>query len=174
MIFFILGAKINIPVIEIPIFYCYAVYCVLLCPTLFFCILHLLLKRTIMSVLKEFTLEYGFKTSPKLLYTAISSPEGLSRWFADIVEADDDIYSFKWEGSEQKARLVSSKENEFVQFMWLDNADRDECIQMRIQNEPVSSELALIITDYAEETDLDFSKRIWDAQVKKLQRLLNI
>ncbi len=126
-----------------------------------------------MSGLTKFTLEYGFRTTPRLLYTAISTPEGLSRWFADIVESDGDVFCFKWEGSEQRARLVSSRDNEFVQFMWLDDADRDECMEMRIQNEPVSSELALIVTDHAEDSDIDFSRRIWDAQIKKLQRLFN-
>lgn len=129
-----------------------------------------------MSVLKKFTIEYGFKTTPKLLYTAISTPEGLSRWFADMVISEEDIFLFKWEGSEQKARLVGFKENEFVQFQWLnefDEAEKEECMEMRIHNEPVSSELALIITDHAEDGDLDFSQRIWDAQVKKLQRMFN-
>lgn len=126
-----------------------------------------------MSILKKFTLEYGFKTTPKLLYTAISTPEGLSRWFADMVNTEEDIYEFKWEGSEQTAQLVKFKENEFVQFLWLDDSEEEHYFEMQIQNEPVSSELALIITDYAEEADLDFSQRLWDAQVKKLQRLFN-
>ncbi len=129
-----------------------------------------------MGVLKKFTLEYGFRTTPKLLYTAISTPEGLSRWFADRVMTEEDVFLFQWEGSEQKARLVSFKENEYVQFLWLDElteAEKDPCMEMRIHNEPVSSELALIITDHAEDLDLDLSQRIWDAQVKKLQRLFN-
>ncbi len=130
-----------------------------------------------MSVLKKFTLEYGFKTTPKLLYTAISTPEGLSRWFADMVLTEEDVFLFKWEGSEQKARLVGFKENEYVQFMWLDElteAEKEPYVEMRIRNEPVSSELALLITDHAEDADLDFNQRIWDAQVKKLQRLFNV
>ncbi|TVR38051.1 MAG: hypothetical protein EA394_11175 [Bacteroidia bacterium] len=127
-----------------------------------------------MSAYKKFTLEYGFKTTPRLLYTAISTPEGLSRWFADMVMTEeDDIFTFKWEDSEQKARLTRFKENEFVQFTWLDDERGERFIEMHIQNEPVSSEVALIITDHSEDIDLDFSQRIWDAQVKKLQRLFN-
>ncbi len=129
-----------------------------------------------MSVLRKYTLEYGFATTPKLLYTAISTPEGLSRWFADMVVTEDDVFCFKWEGSEQKARLIDCKENEFVHFQWIDEFGQDDdtpFIEMRIHNEPVSSELALIITDYAEDSDLDFNKRLWDSQVRKLQRLFN-
>ncbi len=126
-----------------------------------------------MSALKQFQLEYGLQTTPKLLYTAISTPEGLSRWFADMVLIEDDVFHFKWEGSEQKARLVKSRENECVHFQWLDNPNRDQCLEMHITNEPVSREVALVIIDHAEESDLDFSQRLWDAQVKKLQRLFN-
>ncbi len=126
-----------------------------------------------MSVLKKIQLEYGFKTTPRLLYTAISTPEGLSRWFADLVLIEDDVFHFKWEGSAQKARMVKNKENEYVHFQWLDDPDREECLEMQIISEPVSAELALVITDYAEESDMDFTERVWDAQVKKLQRLFN-
>ncbi len=126
-----------------------------------------------MSVLKKIKLEYGFKTTPKLLYTAISTPEGLSRWFADMVLIEDDVFHFKWEGSSQKARMVKCKENEFVHFLWLDDPDREECLEMEILNEPVSSEVALVVTDYAEESDFDFTERLWDAQLKKLQRLFS-
>ncbi len=126
-----------------------------------------------MSVLKKFTMEYGLKTTPRLLYTAISTPEGLARWFADVVDTMEDVFLFKWEGSEQRARLVKYKENEFVQFLWLDSAQDDHLLEMRIHNEPVSSELALIITDYAEAADIDFNQRLWDAQVKKLQRMFS-
>lgn len=126
-----------------------------------------------MSVLKKIQLEYGFKTTPKLLYTAISTPEGLSRWFADLVLIEDDVFHFKWEGSSQKARMVKSKENEYVHFQWLDDPDREECLEMQILNEPVSSEVALVVTDYAEESDHDFTERLWDAQLKKLQRLFS-
>ncbi len=126
-----------------------------------------------MSVLKKFTMEYGFKTTPRLLYTAIATPEGLSRWFADVVDIEDDVFHFKWEGSEQKARLVDYKENEFIRLLWLDDPDQEHFLQMEIVNDPLSSSVALVVTDHAEDVDLDFSQRVWDAQVKKLQRIFN-
>ena len=126
-----------------------------------------------MSVLKKFTMEYGFKTTPRLLYTAIATPEGLSRWFADLVDIEDDVFHFKWEGSEQKARLVDYKENEFIRLLWLDDPDQEHFLQMEIVNDPLSSSVALVVTDHAEDVDLDFSQRVWDAQVKKLQRIFN-
>ncbi len=126
-----------------------------------------------MDGLLKYTLEYNLKTSPRLLYTLISTPEGLSRWFADEVLFDGDIFRFKWEGSEQTARLVKQKENEYVEFLWLDDFHKDHTLEMRISFEPVSSELALIITDYAEPDDLEFSELLWNTQVKQLQRIFS-
>jgi uncharacterized protein YndB with AHSA1/START domain len=126
-----------------------------------------------MGALKKIQLEYGLKTTPKLLYTAISTPEGLSRWFADMVLVEDDVFHFIWEGSDQKARMLKCRDNECVYLHWLDDPVREEYLEMHITNEPVSSEVALVIIDYAEEQDMDFTQRLWDAQVKKLQRLFN-
>jgi uncharacterized protein YndB with AHSA1/START domain len=74
-----------------------------------------------MTPLTKFTLEFHIKVSPRLLYTLISTSEGLARWFADKVNVNDDIYEFEWEGSQQKARLLESKEPEYVRFEWTDD-----------------------------------------------------
>lgn len=126
-----------------------------------------------MSVVEEFKMEFAVRTTPKLLYTLISTPEGLSRWFADNVIMDDDLFLFIWEGSEQKARLVQFKENEFVRFEWLDDFHQGYMFEMHIHKGEVSSELALIITDYAEPSEKDFYQRLWITQVRQLQRLFN-
>jgi uncharacterized protein YndB with AHSA1/START domain len=126
-----------------------------------------------MKKLEKYSLEFSCKTTPKLLFMLISTPEGLSRWFADSVSVADDVYHFKWEGSAQQARMVQKKDNEFVQFQWLDEFHKDHILEMRILNEPVSSEVALAITDHAESSDLEFSHRLWTTQVKRLQRLFN-
>jgi uncharacterized protein YndB with AHSA1/START domain len=126
-----------------------------------------------MSELEKFTLEFQLKTTPKLLFTLISTPEGLSRWFADQVVVVDDVFHFKWQDSEQTARLVQSKDNNFVKFQWLDDFHKDMILEMQIVHEAVSSEVGLIVTDYAESGDLDFSQRLWNTQVGQLQRLFN-
>ncbi len=127
-----------------------------------------------MAELEKFTLEFPVKATPKILYTLISTAEGLSRWFADVVEIEeDDIFKFKWEDSEQSARKVQSKENEYVRFQWQDDDYKDYYFELKIQTEPVSSEVALVVTDYADQADLDFSKLLWNTQVGILQRMFN-
>lgn len=113
------------------------------------------------------------KVSPKLLYTLISTSEGLARWFADKIIVTDDKFVFEWEGSIQAAQLVEFKENEYVKFIWLDDYHEGYSMIMEIQHESVSGESALIISDYAEASDVDFSKMWWTTQVGMLQRLFS-
>lgn len=126
-----------------------------------------------MSQLEKFSLEFAINATPRLLYTLISTPEGLSRWFADAVFASDDIYKFVWEGSEHNAKLLQFKENEFVSFEWLDDFHMGYKLDMLIQSESLSSGVSLVITDFAEPSEMDFYRRLWDTQVKQLQRLFN-
>jgi uncharacterized protein YndB with AHSA1/START domain len=126
-----------------------------------------------MITLEQFSLEFSFRVSPKLMYTLIAKPEGLARWFADAVFIEEDVYHFVWEGSEQKARLIESKDNEFVKFEWLDDFHQGYIFEMHILNEEVSPELALLIKDYAEPSEMDYYHRLWSTQIRKLQRLFN-
>ncbi len=126
-----------------------------------------------MTPLTKFTLEYNIKVSPKLLYTLISTQEGLARWFADKVNVNNDIYEFEWEGSQQKARLLESKEPEFVRFEWTDDSHEGFTLEMQITHEPVSGESALIVSDFTEESDLEFTEMWWNTQVGRLQRMFN-
>jgi len=126
-----------------------------------------------MNNMKQYDLEFSFSVSPKLLFMLISKPEGLSRWFADNVFVDEDVYHFVWSDSEQLARLVASKENEYVKFEWLDDFHKGYLMELYIQSEEVSPETALLIKDYADPAEMDYYKRLWSTQVKKLQRLFN-
>ena len=126
-----------------------------------------------MNNMKQYDLEFTFSVSPKLLYTYISKAEGLSRWFADNVTIDKDVYHFLWADSEQMARLVESKENEFVKFEWLDDFHKGCILEFSIQSQEVSTETALLIRDYADPSEMDYYMRLWSTQVKKLQRLFN-
>ena len=66
-----------------------------------------------------YTLEFPVKCSPGILFEFLSSPSGLQEWFADKVDERDGIYSFNWEGSEDKAELMESEENKFIRYRWV-------------------------------------------------------
>ncbi len=62
-----------------------------------------------MSELIKYTLEFPINSSINTLYLRLSSPSGLAEWFADDIIIKDNIYTFFWQGTEQKARLLRKK-----------------------------------------------------------------
>ena len=127
-----------------------------------------------MSEKTKFELEYLIKTSSKILYNMLSTPSGLSEWFADDVNIRDDVYTFIWDGSEETAHIINKKINESIRFQWEDDVNEENSyfFEMRIQIDPLTKEVALIITDFAEEDEIEESKMLWDNQVNELKHVL--
>jgi hypothetical protein len=122
----------------------------------------------------KIVLEYNLNCSPKVLFSRLSTPDGLGEWFADKVDADGDLFTFFWNNSESKARLAAIKENKLVRFEWagMDN-DESNYFEFRINVEELTGDLALIITDFIEEeNDRADSISLWDSQITDLKRLL--
>lgn len=67
---------------------------------------------------QKFQLEFVVRASPKLLYNFLSTPSGLSEWFADDVNFRGDKYTFFWEGSEEEAEILSKKANQHIRFKY--------------------------------------------------------
>ena len=123
----------------------------------------------------RYELEYNLNCSPKVLFSRLCTPEGLCEWFAEDVSVDGDIFTFTWNKSETKARLVALKDNKFVRFEWLDdNNEESNYFEFRINIEEISGSLALIITDFSEPEEKEDSVNLWDAQLDDLKRALGI
>ncbi|MCX7744096.1 MAG: START-like domain-containing protein [Flavobacteriales bacterium] len=117
-------------------------------------------------------LEYMVKSSPRILYNFLSTPSGLSEWFADDVNIQNGIYSFFWEDSEEKARLLVAREFDLVRFKWLSTDNDDTYFEMRIKIDELTGDVALIITDFAPKDELQEVQMLWDAQIHDLQKAL--
>jgi hypothetical protein len=137
------------------------------------CTKALFTKTLIMTDLQKFTLEFPLNISPRLLYTLISTAEGLSRWFADKVDRNENEFLFEWEGSFQTAKLVDCKESEFVRFEWIDDFQQISTMELKINDLAVSGGAVLVVTDFSEPIDMDFTQMWWTSQVGRLQRLFN-
>jgi len=116
---------------------------------------------------KKFNIEYEIKSSPRILYSFLNEPNGLSQWFADDVNVKDQIYTFTWDDEEQTAKLLLAKENKLVRFRWIDD-DPQYYFEMEILQDELTSDVALGITDFAAEDAVSERKLIWDNQVKYL------
>jgi hypothetical protein len=123
----------------------------------------------------KFELEYNLNCSAKVLFSRLSTPEGLGEWFADQVNVDGDIFIFYWNSSESKARLSALKENKMVRFEWIGMENEESnYFEFRINFEDLTNELALIITDFAETEEKEDSIYLWDSQINDLKRALGI
>ena len=124
-----------------------------------------------MSDKTKYELEFVIQSSPQLLYQYLSTPSGLSEWFADNVNSRGEIFNFIWDGSEEQAKLLKKKTDEFVRFNWLASED-DSYFEMRIIVDEITKDVSLFITDFAEEDELDEAKMLWENQVSDLKQVL--
>jgi uncharacterized protein YndB with AHSA1/START domain len=120
---------------------------------------------------KRLVLEYTLNSSPKVLFPRLSTPGGLSEWFADDVNLKGNIYYFIWEGIEQKAELVQKKENRFIRFKWMDE-EEDSFFEFRINVDELTGDVALVIVDMVEEEDEKDEIVLWDSQIAELKHVL--
>jgi len=125
---------------------------------------------------KKYELEFTLNASPKILFPRLSTPSGLSEWFADDVNIVGNIYSYNWEGSEQQAELISKKENQFIRFRWLDDDDDDEThfFEFKIHQDELTGEVALVITDFSDESEITEANNLWISQISELKRAIGI
>ncbi|RYE36946.1 MAG: hypothetical protein EOP42_01540 [Sphingobacteriaceae bacterium] len=120
-----------------------------------------------MSDKKKFKIEYEIKSSPKILYSFLSEPNGLAQWFADDVTFRDQVYTFSWDGETQNAKLLGMKENKFVRFRWTDD-DAQTFFEMEIIQDELTNDVALGITDFATEENINEKTLIWNNQIAYL------
>ena len=114
-----------------------------------------------------YTLEYPVRSSPGILYEFLRSPAGLQEWFADKVDERDNVFSFSWNGNEEKAELIDSEEDSFVRFRW-DYMTKDEYFEWRIEKSEVTNQTVLIISDFADKKEIKDQSQLWEYQVKDL------
>lgn len=124
-----------------------------------------------MSEKVKFEIEFVIQSSPQLLYSYLSTPSGLSEWFADNVNSRGEKFYFIWDGSEEEAKLLKKKSDEFVKFTWVEEDD-DSFFEMRIIVDEITSDVSLFISDFAEEDEIDEAKMLWTNQVGSLKQVL--
>ncbi|WP_421918338.1 START-like domain-containing protein [Marinifilum sp.] len=124
--------------------------------------------------MKQFELEYLLHASQKVIFDRLSNASGLSEWFADDVNQKGKIYTFFWDGSDQQAELITKKDNRLIRFHWLDSEDEDSYFEFKIEIDALTNDLSLIITDFADEDEIDESIELWDTQIAKLKHVLGI
>lgn len=147
---------------------------------LFYCMNNVYISAKLLSIILimeqkiKFELEFPINSSPQLLYQYISTPSGLSEWFADNVNSRGEFFTFIWNDSEEKARLTSKKSGEKIKFRWIDedNNDTDYFFEMRILEDEITKDVSLMVIDYAFKDEMEESSLLWENQISDLKHVI--
>jgi uncharacterized protein YndB with AHSA1/START domain len=126
-----------------------------------------------MAVKKQpFTIERIFRASPTILYGFLSTPSSLVQWFADYVDLNGDVYTFSWSGEEQEAEILMDIEDELLRLHWLDDEDDKAYFEFRIKKSEITEETILYITDFAEKSEINDARQLWESQLNDLAKCM--
>jgi uncharacterized protein YndB with AHSA1/START domain len=125
-----------------------------------------------MTTKTKFELEFPIHASTYMLFQYISTASGLAEWFADNVNSGGDVFVFIWDDAEERAKLLSKKNEERVKFQWLEDENEVCYFEMRLQVDEITKDVSLIVTDFAEEDELEEAKMIWENQISALKHIL--
>lgn len=122
----------------------------------------------------KYELEFPIHASTSMLYNYISTPSGLSEWFADNVNSRGEFFTFIWDDSEEKAKLISKRTGERIKFRWLeeDGSESEYYFEIKIQEDEITKDVSIVIVDFAEEDEVEESKLLWENQISDLKHVL--
>ena len=77
-------------------------------------------------------------------------------------------YSFRNEAV--KAVLQQLRPNSYIRFHWVDDGDLDTFFEFKIVSPEITGGLILVVTDYAEPSEVDDLILLWNKQIEELRR----
>ena len=120
----------------------------------------------------KFELEFPIQASPQLLYNYISTPSGLSEWFADNVNSRGELFTFIWDDSEEQAKLLTKKSSERIRFKWLESENDGSFFELRIQVDSITKDVSIMVTDFSDDDEIEETKMLWENQIASLKQVL--
>ena len=121
----------------------------------------------------KFELEFPIHASPGMLYTYLATPAGLEEWFADRVNSRGKQVTFMWDDSEEEAKIVASKADERIKFKWMESEGDDSYFEFRIQVDPLTKDVVVLVTDFADgEDEVEEAKMLWENQIEELKHTI--
>ena len=125
-----------------------------------------------MSEKIKYEMEFPIQASSGLLYQYISTPSGMQEWYADNVNSRGEIFNFIWEGSEEVAKLISKQKGKSIRFQWMEDEGTDYYFEMRIVLDDITKDVCIMVTDFAEEDEVEEGKMLWENMIFELKHLL--
>lgn len=125
----------------------------------------------------KFIGEYPINASKKMLFPYFSTASGLAQWFADDVNINEDkVFTFMWDGDENKAKMVSSRTNSHVRFEFLDedgNEDEDDptYLEFKLDMNELTQEVFIRVTDYSD-MDREEQEELYESLIHELKEIV--
>ena len=72
------------------------------------------------------------------------------------------------------SKLLNKKSGERIKFRWLEDEEDDQTyyFEIRIQVDEITKDVSLMVTDFAEEDEVDEAKMLWNNQISSLKQVL--
>jgi len=119
-------------------------------------------------------MEFPIHASPNMIFQYLTTPSGLSGWFADDVNSRGKLYTFIWDDSPEKAKISAKKDNERVKYKWLDENDEEigTYIEFKISVDELTKDVSLMITDFCDEGEEEETRLLWENQIGDLKHII--
>lgn len=126
-------------------------------------------KLDVKCMKENYQLEYVFdNASLAALWSSISTPEGLSTWFADDVLVDGERFTFVWNKFQQNAELLQMRLNKCVRFKWEED-DPQLFFELNLSQNELTNEIVLTISDFSDTDELEDAIDLWNTQIEQLR-----
>ena len=123
---------------------------------------------------EQFQIEYVFdKVSRNSLWNHLTTVPGLSAWFAEKVDIEDNIYNFQWNKTLEQAEVLEQKQSVSIRYRWVDD-EAPYYFQFSIQEFELTGATVLEIIDFAEADEIVDAINLWNTQIEALKRTLGI
>lgn len=127
-----------------------------------------------MSEKTKIELEYDIYASPGLIFRYVSTPFGLSEWFADNVRFRGEKYTFIWDDTEEYAIELKRKANQYIRYQWLTGEEdyKEYYFEFRIEVDAITKDVSLVVTDFVDKNDVQESELLWNSLIQDLKSVL--
>lgn len=117
-------------------------------------------------------LEYVFdRVSTRSLWRYLSTPDGLSEWFAyDVRLEDNGDFYFQWDkNSGEKASILEQREGERIRFQWHREQDQNACFEFVIHHSELTGGKSLEVIDYIAPEEVADMEHFWNNLISRLR-----
>lgn len=118
-------------------------------------------------------LEYSLKPASRtILWTSISTPSGLSSWFADNVDFRGQKMTFTWGKDDKRTATIKAiKAFSYIRLTWDDSPYEEEYLELRMSMSEITRDHTLLITDFADDDEVEDTEDLWEMQIETLRRM---